>query len=64
MVRHGCPEGQYNDLGTALQGSAVWVIRSLLSLGSDNEPVNNRVSASHGAPLLDACPCPPLCSHI
>ena len=38
----GCcsPEGQYNDLGTALLGDAVWVIKSLLSLGSDAEPIN------------------------
>lgn len=41
VVRHNCPEGQYNDLGTALLSDAVWVIKSLLQLGSDAEPINN-----------------------
>ncbi|PSC71122.1 H(+) Cl(-) exchange transporter 7 [Micractinium conductrix] len=43
VVRHSCPEGQYNDLATGLMGSAVWVFRSLLSMGSDAEPINNRL---------------------
>jgi len=43
-VQYSCPEGQYNDLATGLMGSPVWVIRSLLSLGSEAEPVNNQVS--------------------
>lgn len=44
VIRHNCGEGQYNDLATGLLSSSVWVIKSLLSLGSDAEPVNNRVS--------------------
>ncbi len=43
MVQYTCPDGQYNDLATGLLGSAVGVIRSLLSLGSEAEPVNNTV---------------------
>ncbi|KAL4451977.1 hypothetical protein ABPG75_007639 [Micractinium tetrahymenae] len=43
VVRYTCPDGQYNDLATGLLGSAVWVIRSLISLGSEAEPVNNRL---------------------
>lgn len=42
-VRWNCGEGQYNDLATGLMGSSLWVIRSLLSLGSEAEPVNNQV---------------------
>ncbi|KAI7842601.1 hypothetical protein COHA_003705 [Chlorella ohadii] len=45
VVRHGCPAGFYNDLATGLQGSAVWVIRSLLSLGSEAEPLAGQVCA-------------------
>lgn len=45
VVRLRCPAGSYNDLATGMQSSAVFVIRSLLSLGSEDEPVNNRVSA-------------------
>ena len=45
VVQYTCPDGQYNDLATGLLGSAVWVIRSLLSLGSEAEPVNNMVGA-------------------
>lgn len=40
VVQHSCPPGTYNDLATGMMGSAVWVIRSLLSLGSEAEPVN------------------------
>jgi chloride channel 7 len=43
VVRHGCPAGYYNDLATGLQGSAVWVIRSLLSLGSEAEPLADQM---------------------
>ena len=43
VFRGSCPEGQYNDLATGLLSSGVWVIRSLLSLGSEAEPVNNQV---------------------
>ena len=43
VMRYRCPVGQSNDLATALLGNGVWVIRSFLSMGSDTEPVNNRV---------------------
>ncbi len=43
VMQYGCSEKQYNDLATALLSSSVWTIRTLLSMGSDAEPVNNRV---------------------
>lgn len=40
LLRVQCPEGQYNDLATTLLASAPFVIRGLLGLGSENEPIN------------------------
>lgn len=40
VVRMHCEEGRYNDLATALLADSVWVIRSLLGLGSDAEPIH------------------------
>ena len=52
VVQHGCQAGQYNDLATGMQGSAVWVIRSLLSLGSEAEPLS---PASRACSLATPC---------
>jgi chloride channel 7 len=41
VIQWTCKEGQYNDLATALLGSSPFVIRSILGLGSESEPVNN-----------------------
>lgn len=43
-VRLTCPPGKYNDLGTALLGSDVWVIRTLLNLGGEDMPVHKSCS--------------------
>lgn len=48
-MQYGCPDGQYNDLATGLLSSSVWTIRTLLSMGSDAEPVNNRVGGEPGS---------------
>jgi hypothetical protein len=55
VFRGSCPEGQYNDLSTGLLGSGVWVIRSLLSLGSESEPVNNQVCCPRGCCNAPCC---------
>lgn len=40
IMQYYCPDGQYNDLATALLVSAPVVIRSFLGLGSQTEPIN------------------------
>jgi chloride channel 7 len=42
-VQFYCDEGQYNDYATAVFGDANFVVKSLLGLGSDSEPINNRL---------------------
>ncbi|PSC71767.1 family transporter: chloride ion channel [Micractinium conductrix] len=44
-VQHACPVGQYNDLATAWLGPAVSSIRSLISLGTSQEPLGEAVAA-------------------
>lgn len=39
-IRFTCPPGQYNDLATALFASSHYVIKSILALGSESEPIN------------------------
>lgn len=39
-----CPKGHYNDLATAFLGSDVFVIRTLLNLGSEALPIKKDVS--------------------
>ena len=41
ILQWTCPSGQYNDLATALLGSSPFVVRSLLGLGSESEPIND-----------------------
>jgi chloride channel 7 len=41
VLQWTCAPGQYNDLATALLGSSPFVVRSLLGLGSESEPINN-----------------------
>lgn len=59
---HGCVPGQATAAqpappsprkaqATGMSGSAVWVIRSLLSLGSEAEPLNAAAAASGGSGL-------------
>lgn len=40
VVQWTCPVGQYNDLATGLLGETPFVVRSLLGLGSESEPMN------------------------
>ncbi|KAG7673304.1 hypothetical protein Ndes2437A_g01456 [Nannochloris sp. 'desiccata'] len=43
VLRWTCEQGQYNDLATALLGSSPFVVRSILGLGSESEPINNNI---------------------
>jgi chloride channel 7 len=43
VLQWTCEQGQYNDLATALLGSSPFVVRSLLGLGSESEPINNNI---------------------
>lgn len=43
VLQYDCPVGQYNDLATALFQTAPLTIRSLLGLGSESEPMANRI---------------------
>lgn len=47
-VQHTCPDGQYNDLATLWLGPPVLSIRSLLSIGTEQEPLPAACTA--GAP--------------
>ncbi|KAL4447790.1 hypothetical protein ABPG75_005009 [Micractinium tetrahymenae] len=38
-VQHTCPAGHYNDLATAWLSPPVWSIRTLISLGTEEEPL-------------------------
>ncbi|KAK2078993.1 hypothetical protein QBZ16_002683 [Prototheca wickerhamii] len=39
VIQFNCPAGQYNDMATLLLGTSVSVIRHLLGLGSEAQPV-------------------------
>lgn len=43
VMQYDCPVGQYNDLATALFQTAPLTIRSFLGLGSESEPIANRI---------------------
>lgn len=43
VMQYDCPNGKYNDLATALLQTAPVTIRSLLGLGSESEPIANRI---------------------
>ena len=40
-IQWSCPSGQYNDLATALLGPSPFLIRSILGMGSESEPIND-----------------------
>jgi len=43
VLQYDCSVGQYNDLATALFQTAPMTIRSFLGLGSESEPLANRI---------------------
>ena len=56
-VRWTCLEGQYNDLATGLLGETPFVVRSLLGLGSESEPMNGGGIGSNYSICTLAKPC-------
>ena len=55
VIQFNCGPGRYNDLSTAFLSSAPWVIRSLLGLGSETEPINMNLLMSNATTPGDVC---------
>ena len=55
VLQFNCPVNQYNDLATAFLSSGPWVIRALLALGSETEPLNMPLLMSSAAVSKDIC---------